>query len=318
MRWRSSRPRSTGWTSTSSTFKSQHEDALPLIITHGWPGSVIELLGVIGPLTDPTSYGASASDASTSWCRLCLATASPAHRLRSAGPRPHRAGVGGADAPPRLHQLRRPGRRPGRLGHRPDGPPGTRRPDRHPHEPARDDGRRHAADRNRAGTRGGRRAQHLQTSGFGYSWSRPRGRRRSATPCWIHPSPWRPGCSTTTTLTPTTRSPVPSPAGQPVRWTDPGPHPGQRHGVLADRHRDLGGPVVLGARTSPGPRGRAGLPVGQVPVGFTVFPGESFRAPRSWVEQGYPTLSYFHEADGAATSPPGNNRRSSRQRSARA
>src|SRR5580693_8936776 len=44
-------------------FKSQHEDALPLIITHGWPGSVIELLGVIGPLTDPTGHGASASDA---------------------------------------------------------------------------------------------------------------------------------------------------------------------------------------------------------------------------------------------------------------
>ena len=37
--------------------KSQHEDALPLIITHGWPGSVIELLDVVGPLTDPTAYG---------------------------------------------------------------------------------------------------------------------------------------------------------------------------------------------------------------------------------------------------------------------
>jgi pimeloyl-ACP methyl ester carboxylesterase len=35
----------------------------------------------------------------------------------------------------------------------------------------------------------------------------------------------------------------------------------------------------------------------KVPVGFTVFPGESFRAPRSWVELGYPTLNYFHEAD---------------------
>jgi pimeloyl-ACP methyl ester carboxylesterase len=35
----------------------------------------------------------------------------------------------------------------------------------------------------------------------------------------------------------------------------------------------------------------------KLPVGFTVFPGESFRAPRSWVELGYPTLSYFHEAD---------------------
>jgi hypothetical protein len=34
-----------------------------------------------------------------------------------------------------------------------------------------------------------------------------------------------------------------------------------------------------------------------VPVGFTSFPGEIFRAPRSWVEQSYPTLVYFHEAD---------------------
>src|SRR5262245_53289416 len=43
--------------------KSRHEDALPLIITHGWPGSVIELLEVVGPLTDPTTYGGSAEDA---------------------------------------------------------------------------------------------------------------------------------------------------------------------------------------------------------------------------------------------------------------
>jgi pimeloyl-ACP methyl ester carboxylesterase len=43
--------------------KSRHENALPLIITHGWPGSVIELLEVVGPLTDPTAYGASAEDA---------------------------------------------------------------------------------------------------------------------------------------------------------------------------------------------------------------------------------------------------------------
>jgi pimeloyl-ACP methyl ester carboxylesterase len=43
--------------------KSPHENALPLIITHGWPGSVIELLEVIGPLTDPTAHGGSAGDA---------------------------------------------------------------------------------------------------------------------------------------------------------------------------------------------------------------------------------------------------------------
>jgi pimeloyl-ACP methyl ester carboxylesterase len=43
--------------------KSAHEDALPLIMTHGWPGSVIELLEVVGPLTDPTAHGGSAENA---------------------------------------------------------------------------------------------------------------------------------------------------------------------------------------------------------------------------------------------------------------
>ena len=43
--------------------KSEHENALPLIITHGWPGSIVEMLGVIGPLTDPTAHGGSAEDA---------------------------------------------------------------------------------------------------------------------------------------------------------------------------------------------------------------------------------------------------------------
>ncbi len=43
--------------------KSPHENALPLIMTHGWPGSVIELLEAIGPLTDPTAHGGSADDA---------------------------------------------------------------------------------------------------------------------------------------------------------------------------------------------------------------------------------------------------------------
>jgi pimeloyl-ACP methyl ester carboxylesterase len=42
---------------------SSHEDALPLIMTHGWPGSVIELLDAVGPLTDPTAHGGSGDDA---------------------------------------------------------------------------------------------------------------------------------------------------------------------------------------------------------------------------------------------------------------
>jgi pimeloyl-ACP methyl ester carboxylesterase len=43
--------------------RSPHADALPLVLTHGWPGSIIEFLNVIGPLTDPTAHGGEAFDA---------------------------------------------------------------------------------------------------------------------------------------------------------------------------------------------------------------------------------------------------------------
>ena len=43
--------------------RSEHEDALPLIVNHGWPGSIIEQLKIIEPLTNPTAHGASAEDA---------------------------------------------------------------------------------------------------------------------------------------------------------------------------------------------------------------------------------------------------------------
>ena len=43
--------------------RSKHENALPLIVTHGWPGSIIEQMKIIDPLTNPTAHGGSASDA---------------------------------------------------------------------------------------------------------------------------------------------------------------------------------------------------------------------------------------------------------------
>ena len=43
--------------------RSRHPNALPLLVTHGWPGSIIEQLKIIGPLTDPTAHGGSAEDA---------------------------------------------------------------------------------------------------------------------------------------------------------------------------------------------------------------------------------------------------------------
>src|SRR3954470_12715911 len=43
--------------------RSKHTDALPILITHGWPGSVVEQLKIIGPLTDPTAHGGAEQDA---------------------------------------------------------------------------------------------------------------------------------------------------------------------------------------------------------------------------------------------------------------
>ena len=67
--------------------RSPHPGALPLIMTHGWPGSVVELLDSIGPLTDPAPTVDARRTPSTSCCPRCRATASPASRRSSAGTR---------------------------------------------------------------------------------------------------------------------------------------------------------------------------------------------------------------------------------------
>ena len=87
--------------------------------------------------------------------------------------------------------------------------------------------------------------------------------------------------------------------GEPVGNLTRDTHRRQHHAVLADGHRRLGGPVVLGARTSQAKALAAGQapPEVSLPVGFTTFPGEIFRAPRSWVEKSYPNLTYFNEVD---------------------
>ena len=96
--------------------RSPHADALPLVITHGWPGSVVEFLKVIGPLTDPTAHGGDAADAFHVVC--------PSLPGYGFSDKPTQPGWGVeriADAwaelmaPAGLRALRRPGRR---LGHR--------------------------------------------------------------------------------------------------------------------------------------------------------------------------------------------------------
>ena len=107
--------------------------------------------------------------------------------------RPRRAGLGGADAPPRLHPLRRPGRRPGRRRHGRHGAPGARRADRRPPEPAQDRARRHAPACRRSPSRNARPStlsRRSRRAASATSSSSPRGRRRSATRCWTPRSPW--------------------------------------------------------------------------------------------------------------------------------
>src|SRR5215208_2915487 len=148
--------------------RSQHEDALPLIMTHGWPGSVIELLETVGPLTDPSAHGGTPEDA----FHLVLPSlpgygfsGEPTELGWDSGriARAWAERVGGADGPPRLHALRRPGGRRGRRRHGRDGPPGARGAARHPPQRAPRGGRSPGptAGGVRAGTRGARRAHHV-------------------------------------------------------------------------------------------------------------------------------------------------------------
>ena len=60
--------------------RSKHPNALPVIITHGWPGSVLEQLKVIGPLTDPTAHGGRPEDAFDVAISRCPVTGFPANR----------------------------------------------------------------------------------------------------------------------------------------------------------------------------------------------------------------------------------------------
>jgi hypothetical protein len=91
--------------------RSGHEGALPLIVTHGWPGSVLEQLKIIGPLTDPAAHGAAAADAFD-----LVIPSLPGHgfsaKAATTGWDPARIARAwvGADEVPRLHPVCGPGR----------------------------------------------------------------------------------------------------------------------------------------------------------------------------------------------------------------
>ena len=199
--------------------RSQHEDAMPLIMTHGWPGSVIELLETVGPLTDPTAHGGNPEDA----FHLVLPSlpgygfsGEPTELGWDAG----RIGtrVGGADA----IASATPATSPRAATWAPSSPTrwAAKRPRGCSASTSTCSRRRSLSsdqlpaesEQERAAHRA--RSKRSRRTASATSWSRPRGRRRSATPCWIHPSRWRPGCSTTT-RTATTRSPARSSTASP-------------------------------------------------------------------------------------------------------
>ena len=119
--------------------RSRHPNGMALIMTHGWPGSVIELLKTVGPLTDPIAHGGGAEDAFD-----LVLPSMPGYGFSGKpngdrlGSRPHRAGLGRADEAPRLHALRCSGRRLGLPCLKRHGAPGAAGPSRHPHQLAGD------------------------------------------------------------------------------------------------------------------------------------------------------------------------------------
>jgi pimeloyl-ACP methyl ester carboxylesterase len=276
--------------------KSQHENALPLIITHGWPGSVIELLGVIGPLTDPVAhgghvgdafdlvlpsvpgYGFSAEPAETGWGpgRVAQAWAELMRRLGYTRYAAQGGDVGAAITDQMGRQA-------------PEGLAGI-----HVNLlvsalgapfPAQSEQERAAADA----------LATFRTSGIGYlieQDTRPQTIGYALTDSPVALAAWMLDHDTDAYYKISRAFTGGQPSGGLTRdhildnitvyWLT---------GTGASAARSYWESAQAQARAA----GQA-PPEVKLPVGFTTFPGEIFRAPRSWVEKAYPNLTYFNEA----------------------
>ena len=280
--------------------RSGHPDALPLIMTHGWPGSVIEMLDSVGPLTDPTAHGGAAADAfhlvlpslpgygfsgepaETGWDLLRTARAW-AELMRRLGYDRYVAqggdvGAGVTDAM-------------GRLG--PDGLVGIHTNLLVPalNDPAAlpNDG---DAERTALAA-----IKTFQTSGNGYfveMATRPQtiGYALLDSPAAL--AAWMIDHDTDAYYKIARAFVDGQPSGNLTRdhildnitayWLT-------GTGASAARsYWEAYGPDAPTAGGKP-------LPDPRVPVGFSAFPGEIWRTPRSWAEASYPTLNYFGEAE---------------------
>jgi pimeloyl-ACP methyl ester carboxylesterase len=280
--------------------RSPHEEALPLIMTHGWPGSVVELIDTVGPLTDPTAHGGSAEDAfhlvlpslpgygfsgepvELGW-NLGRVARAWAELMRRLGYSRYVAqggdvGAGVTDAMGRLGQE-------GLIGiHTNLLVPALNDPAALP--ALRDEERAALAA-----------IKTFQTSGNGYfveQATRPQTIGYALLDSPIALAAWMIDHDTDAYYKIAGAFVDGKPTGNLTRdhildnvtvyWLT-------GTGASAARsYWEAYGPDAPGA-------GQALQPEVAVPVAFTTFPGEIWRTPRSWAEKAYPTLAYFNEVD---------------------
>jgi pimeloyl-ACP methyl ester carboxylesterase len=277
--------------------RSQHENALPLIMTHGWPGSVIELLETVAPLTDPTAHGARAEDA----FHLVLPSlpgygfsAEPAELGWNVG----RVGQAWAELMHRLGYTRYVAQG-GDVGAAVTDAMGRQAPEGllgiHMNllvtvlagpQPEESEEERAAAEQ----------LATFRQSGFGYfleQTTRPQTIGYALLDSPVALAGWMLDHDTDSYYKISGAFLDGQPSGGLTRehildnitlyWLT-------GTGASAARSYWEGGrAAALAAGQAP--------PEVSLPVGFTTFPGEIFRAPRSWVENSYPNLVYFNEVD---------------------
>jgi pimeloyl-ACP methyl ester carboxylesterase len=277
--------------------KSPHENALPLIMTHGWPGSVVELLETVGPLTDPSAHGGRAEDA----FQLVLPSL-PGYGFSGepteVGWDPGRVARAWAELMSRLG-YRRYVAQGGDVGASVTDAMGRQAPDGllgiHLNllvtvlaapQPAESEEERAAANALAA----------IRATGFGYfleQATRPQTIGYALLDSPVALAAWLLDHDTDSYYKISRAFLDGQPSGNLTRehlvdnitlyWLT-------GTGTSAARaYWESGRAQALAAGQAP--------PEVSIPVGFTTFPEEIFRAPRSWVEKGYPSLTYFNKAD---------------------
>jgi pimeloyl-ACP methyl ester carboxylesterase len=280
--------------------KSAHENALPLIMTHGWPGSIIELLESIGPLTDPTAHGGDAEDA-FDLVLPSLAGYGFSGEPTELGWNVGRIAQAWAELMPRLGYTRYVAQG-GDVGAAVTDAMGRQAPEGllgiHMNllvttlaggpMPSESEEERAALDQ----------INTFRTSGFGYfleQATRPQTIGYALLDSPVALAAWMLDHDTDAYYKISSAFVDGQPSGNLTR----------DHILDNITLYWLTGTGASAARSywENGQAQAAALAAGQappevsLPVGFTQFPGEIFRAPRSWVEAGYPNVTYFNEAD---------------------